>query len=323
MRSPYLALALFSCAALLPRTAPADPNPKASSEPAVEEGRLRFQKGVALYREGSFEAALAEFQKAYQVAPSYRLLYNIAQVQDELHDYVSAVKAFKQYLADGGSEVPPERVSQVLSEIQKLEGRIATIDVSTNVDGAEVRIDDVPSGTSPLHAPISVNAGPRRIYVSKPGYPSTARSITVAGGDHVRVALDLTPPAPPRPVAIEEAKKPPPRMEVPESKSHAAAWIGLATTGVLAAGAGVFGLLAYNAKKDFDHDLSTFPVTKKKVDDDRSRMVRFATATDALSAATVVAAGFTLYFAVSGGSDTPKRVGVSPTPGGLLLRTEF
>jgi tetratricopeptide (TPR) repeat protein len=329
MRAPELALAILCCVTLLPRTAPADPPPKGASDQNLEEARLRFQKGVQLFREGSFEAALAEFQKAYQLAPSYRLLYNIAQVEDELHDYVSAMKAFKQYLVDGGGEISAERMNQVSAEIQKLEGRIAHVDVATNVDGAEIRIDDVPAGTTPLRAPIPVNAGPRRIYVSKPGYPATARNVTVAGGERVRIALELAPLAPPpRPVlAAEEPRKPPPRPDAPEGRSHAGAYIGLAVTGVLAAGTGASALLAWNAKKEFDHELAAYPTTKQRIDDDRSRMVKYATVTDALAAATILAGGVTLYLAVSGGSESSKaRVGeirVAPALGGVLVRTDF
>jgi tetratricopeptide (TPR) repeat protein len=77
MRSALaLALAaLLSCAV----TARAD----APLEPDTSEARMRFTRGVKLYHEGSYDAALAEFTKAYRLAPNYRVLYNLAQVQAE------------------------------------------------------------------------------------------------------------------------------------------------------------------------------------------------------------------------------------------------
>src|SRR5690349_17758223 len=84
----------------------------ATAAPPVDEARSRFQKGVQLFHEGGYEAALAEFRKAYQLAPSYRLLYNIAQVHYELHDYVSALKSFRQYVVEGGTEIPADRREQ-------------------------------------------------------------------------------------------------------------------------------------------------------------------------------------------------------------------
>src|SRR5688572_7180331 len=117
----------FDAAAAPPETPVSDPK-------VVEEARQRFQKGVQLFKEWSFEAALAEFRKAYQLAPSYRVLYNIAQVHYELKNYVDALKAFRQYLNEGAGDVAPDRRAQVEAEIRKLEGRVGYIEVIANVD---------------------------------------------------------------------------------------------------------------------------------------------------------------------------------------------
>src|SRR5207245_2112711 len=104
--------------------------------------------------------------------------------------------AFRQYLAEGGAEIPNDRRNQVEADIQKLDGRVAYIEIATNVDGAQVLVDDVPVGTSPLKSSVIVNAGPRRVSISKPGHAVTARNVTVAGGDRIKVSLDMTDAAP-------------------------------------------------------------------------------------------------------------------------------
>ena len=60
----HLCLLLASAVALA-EPALADPS-------NMDEARTRFQQGVELYREGSFDAALAEFQKAYELARTPR-----------------------------------------------------------------------------------------------------------------------------------------------------------------------------------------------------------------------------------------------------------
>jgi tetratricopeptide (TPR) repeat protein len=332
VRSAILFAMSFALASPL---AVAEPNAPPVSDPSVGEARVRFQKGVQLFHEGSFGAALAEFQKAYQIAPSYRLLYNIAQVHYELHDYVSAQKAFKQYLAEGGTDVAIDRREQVAAEIQKLEGRIAAVEIATNVDGAEVRIDEVPVGMSPLRAAVPVNAGPRRISISRTGSPPTARNVTLAGGDHVRVVIDLQPTLTARPVVVEDAKKTVPAKSAvpPVARSNAPMWVSLAATGVLGIGTGVSALLLRDAKKSFEEELGAFPTTKQKIDTARSRMVRYGAFTDGLAAATVVTGALSLYFALSGGGDAGEAKGrvsqgegglsIVPTLGGVLVRREF
>jgi tetratricopeptide (TPR) repeat protein len=303
-----------------------------ASPAAVEEARGRFQRGVQLFREGSFDGALAEFRKAYQLAPSYRLLYNIAQVHYELHDYVEALRAFRQYLNDGATDVSAERRAQVEMEIAKLDGRVATLEITTNVDGGEIWVDDVPVGLSPLRAPVLVNAGVRRVSITKAGRSTAARTVTVAGGDRTRVVLQMLDQ-----VAARMAPEPSSnvvtsagRTEVTMEPDHTRVWVGLAATGALAVGAGTFALLTAKAKQDFDKELNTFGTTRERIDADRGRLVTFAALTDGFTAAAVLAAGLTVYFAVTRdepegrASVAPKmKIGIAPALGGAVLHGRF
>lgn len=112
---------------------------------AMQGARTRFRRGVRLYSEGSFEAALAEFNKAYQLSFNYRLLYNIAQTQFDLHDYVGTQRSLEHYMSKGGGEITEERRAQVAEPNRKLEERIGQVVVTCSLDGAEIRIDDARS----------------------------------------------------------------------------------------------------------------------------------------------------------------------------------
>jgi tetratricopeptide (TPR) repeat protein len=313
-----LTLALLLVLAAAPARAAEPQNPR-----AVEEARTRFQAGVQLFHEGSFDAALAEFRKAYSLAPSYRVLYNIAQVQFELHDYVEALKTFRQYLQEGGADVAPDRRAQVEGEVQKLERRVSLVEIIVDVDGAELLLDDVPVGTSPPRVPIMVNAGNRRITATKPGRVTTARALTVAGGDRVTVELKLPEVAVARPIEGLVPVAPLPQAERPRTKM----WVALAVTTALGIGAGTFALLTQQSKKDFESQLNTFPNSKENIDAARDKMARNAAITDGLAGATVLAGGLTLYFAFSHPDDEPEprraQVRVLPTPGGVVVAGRF
>jgi hypothetical protein len=329
MKARWALIAYLSALPLvLPHAAFAAPGDPLVKEPgSVDEARQRFQKGVQLFHEWSFEAALAEFRKAYQLAPSYRVLYNIGQVHYELHNYVDALKAFRQYLSEGGTEVPVDRRTQIEADIRKLEARVGYIEVVANVEG-QVAIDDVPVGTLPIKAPILVNPGMRRVSVTKPGFGTTARNVSIAGGDHAKVELELTEAVASGRGVQGTRGKVDPRAE----KSKTGMWIGVATTGALAVGAGVFALLAQDAKRDFEHQLGVYPNTKAEIDDARSTMQRNAAITDVLTGAAVVSAGVTLYLAISGSGSrdtaavapsTKPRVGFTPTFGGVAAVGSF
>ena len=164
--------------------------PADTSNP-TDKARASFHHGVQLYNEGSFEAALAEFRRAYQISPNYRLLYNIAQTYFDLHDYVNSSKNLKQYLQEGGNEIAATRRLEVSDLNQKLEDRIAYLDIVCNLDGADIRVDDLSVGVSPLTSAVPVNAGPRRISAVKLGHPVAARMATVVGREKAKVIMDI------------------------------------------------------------------------------------------------------------------------------------
>jgi hypothetical protein len=309
--------ALLTAAPALAADPPANPR-------ALEEARTRFQAGVQLFHEGSLDAALAEFRKAYQLAPTYRVLYNIAQVQFELHNHVEALKTFRQYLAEGGPDVPPDRRAQVEGEIQKLERRVSTVEITTDVDGADILVDDLPVGVSPLRLPVMVNAGNRRITAIKTGRVTTAQALTIAGGDRVKVHLQLPEVVVARPIDPALVPLPPPPVA---ERSRTRTWVSLAATAALGIGAGTFALLTRQAKLDFESQLQTFPNTKENIDRARHKMVVDAAITDGLAGATLLAGGLTLYFAVSSSGDEPEarhtQVRVLPTLGGLSVSGQF
>jgi tetratricopeptide (TPR) repeat protein len=318
MKSPLLA-SLTAALLLIALVRPA------AADGAVDEARIRFQRGVQLFHEGSNEAALAEFRKAYQIAPSYRLLYNIGQVHYELHDYVGALKSFKQYLADGGAEVPPDRRAQVETELRKLDGLIAYLEVTAVPDGSDILIDDVPVGISPLDGPVLVNAGQRRVTASKAGRLAPVRNLTVAGGERVRLTLQV--PEAPLVHAVPFSGGRPARYQPGQ---QVGVWLGVAATSMFALGAAGFAFATQQAKHNFDTELATYPTSKERVDFFRSRMTTLAAVTDGLAAAALVTGGLTVYLALRARAEDPERrrgpargVAVKLTVGGITVDGGF
>jgi tetratricopeptide (TPR) repeat protein len=303
-----------------------DNTPKPPSDATTESARASFQRGVELFHEGNFEAALAEFRKANELAPSYRILYNIAQTCFEVHDYVNALKYYRQYLADGGADISGPRKSSVEELIQKLNSRIAFVEVSVNVEGAQISVDDVPVGISPLDGPIPLNPGARRVSASKAGLAVATRTLTVAGSDKQSLTLTLRDPATLVPGPSDESAVELSSQAKSPSESNAALVTALAATGVCAVTTGVFGWLAVRAKNDFNRDLDTLNVSQSQMDNHRSRLQTFALVTDIAAAATVVSGAVSLYFVLARparGKAQPSKpspfVALSPTPTGVAL----
>src|SRR5688572_8817140 len=100
-----LALACHASAIAQSQTQPDDPR--------RAEASAHFRRGVELFQEEAFRAALVEFERAYAIAPDYRLHYNIGQTKLRLQDYLGVVQSYERYLTTGGTGVPAERRTQV------------------------------------------------------------------------------------------------------------------------------------------------------------------------------------------------------------------
>jgi PEGA domain len=275
----------------------------AAEEPrsaTADEASAHFRRGAEFYNENNLDAALAEFTKAYEVLPNFRVLYNLGQVHAERHDYVAAIRAFQAYLDEGGTEVPDDRRSQVQAELSSLREKTAPLAVNCNVAGAELRVDGVLVGPLPLKEPVAVNAGLRRVTITKAGYTTEERKVLVAGRQTAHVDVILAPTdGQSAPTASKGA------APVREA-SNPGLWISLAATGVFASGAAVFGVLTLQKNKDLDRELQRYPADTGKIGDVRDSVKLNAGLTDGLAAAAGISAVFTVYFLVSDRSEKDK-----------------
>jgi hypothetical protein len=277
-----------------------------------DDAKAHFKRGTELYDENNFRGALVEFQKAYELAPSYKLLFNIGQVEMELQDYAGAVKAYSRYLREGGPDVPPPRVQQVQAEIDRLRGRIGHVTIQT-APGAEVLIDEVSIGFAPLPEPATVNAGRHTITIHVTGRDPQSRAVDVAGQEQVTVVLgnELTAPT----QRVDEPAKP--RGKTPM-------YVAWGATGVFAVAAGVFAYTAHNDSGDLAKLRTTFPVTKAQLDSAASKTTTAAALTDGFTAGAVIAGGVALYLTLTQPpARTEKAVRLHVTPTGAYVAGQF
>lgn len=324
-----------TCAALVLASPSAFSQPSAdgaaepSSSKNVERGSLHFQRGVAFYKEGNFAAALVEFKRANQLAPNYRLLFNMGQTYFELHDYVSALHAFEEYLESGGADVRPARRAEVEEDIRTLRGRVASLTVRSNLAGSELLIDDVPSGVLPLSGPVLISAGRHLLAARKNGAVLTSRVVEVSGADSVAVDLSaaISEAGPVAPTASPSLVAPTAVASAPPTGMSAAFWVSLTCASALVVGTATTGLLALNARDELDRRLATYPGSANDIDSSRAKVKQLALIADILGGVAVAAAAATIVFALwnpagdkaVASSGLVARIGL----GGLVLEHRF
>src|SRR5215468_5935799 len=104
-----------------PKRKPAPrPEPKT---PEQKEADRHFKSGVALFKEAKYAEALAEFERANELAPHPLVLYNIAGCHRELSHYSEAVTFYRRFLAEGQGKVPEARLTAAQSELDGILAR--------------------------------------------------------------------------------------------------------------------------------------------------------------------------------------------------------
>ena len=233
--------------------------PPAKQEPSpqiVKEAGTHFQRGTDEYNEGNYRLALVEMQRAYDLVPNYRVLYNLGQIHAQLGNFTKSQELLEQYLSEGGAEVPVARQEQVRKDLAALALKIGTLRMKVTEADAEVLVDDHTLGKSPLPSAVRIDAGDHRIRVEKEGYKSEIRTITLVGGEELLVEVKL-----------DRLKFGGEQPIVPQQHSAIPMWVGWGVTAALGIGGGVTGALAIGSSHDL-RDIRDQPNASASARDD-------------------------------------------------------
>ena len=288
-----------------PRTAHAQ-----ETDESIRDAGRHFQRGVALYGEADYRAALIEFKRAYSIAPNAAVLYNVGETQYQMQDYAGALTTFEHYL----DEAPPADAhrTDVEASVPILRARVGHLMIATVPAGADVSVDDQPIGRTPLDRPsLLVSVGRRKVTAAVPGRPAMTRFVDVAAEDNAAVVLQLAP-------AAEAATVPAPRTgsSAPVATRTSAGsipWfaLGWSGTGALAAGAVSFGLVALKESNDLKTQRASYPVSAGVLQHDASLVTTYSAVADTLAVAATIAGGVTLLSALA--TPSRPRAGADPT----------
>jgi hypothetical protein len=173
--------------------APNPPRPSDSrpNEQLQKEADRHFTSGVALYREAKYDDALAEFERAYEIAPHPLVLYNIAECHRELLHYSEAVMAYRQFLVDGKDRVPAARLATAQAELDALLTLIArvTVTIAPASPGAVLILDGTQLDRPVM--PLILPPGEHRLIARAEGRRDAARTLALSAGDSLAVKLEL------------------------------------------------------------------------------------------------------------------------------------
>lgn len=178
----------------------ADGKPDGKDADARKEAAAHFKRGVAFYKEGNTQAALTEFKSAYELVPSYEVLFNLALCERRLFLYGRAMRTLNQYLMEGGDRIPADRREAVAREVEAI--RALTSPVAIIVDGAPatVLVDDEVVGKTPFSELLLLGIGKHKVRAEREGCSPDEQVLEVRSGQ--AHSVQLAPASLTEPVAV-------------------------------------------------------------------------------------------------------------------------
>lgn len=175
-----------------PAEAPKPP-PVAEADPTEQkkaEARTHFERGLSLFDEEAWDAALVEFTRSRQIFPTRAATKNAAICLRRLHRFDEALDMFDALLREFPN-LPPADKALVEREVSELRSRVGTIDIHLTEPGASVVIDGRDRGTTPTPGPLRVSVGSHVVRVFKKGFAPFEQRVDVSGAQNVPLEVKL------------------------------------------------------------------------------------------------------------------------------------
>src|SRR5688572_13085721 len=205
LRSSLLILALACLPVLaLPRLA------GAQEDPTIEAARERFKEGVTYFDNKEFERARLAFVQAYALKAHPAVLLNLAQSELRSGHEAEAATHFARYLREH-AEATEEQRAAAREGLEAAKEVVGVVTLTVDQSGAEILVDGVSAGRSPLDDPLYLTPGEHTI-VAQNGSETARTTVMVAAGSSATETLNISAKKPP-PAAAASAPAP---REAPE-----------------------------------------------------------------------------------------------------------
>ncbi len=180
----------------------------APSDPVTEAARVKYQEGVKAFEAGKFEDARSAFLQAYALKRVPAVLLNLGQSEIKSAHYEDGGNHLQQFIRDHKTATP-DQITAAQSGIADAKKKTGFLIVIVNAVGADLSVDSVPVGKSPLLDPYFVKPGKRVVYATFQGAAATTVADVQKGiATSASLTLAVATPVPTAPVPTATAPVP-------------------------------------------------------------------------------------------------------------------
>jgi tetratricopeptide (TPR) repeat protein len=220
------------------RIAHADDKPWAAGvDPASQKQALDLYNAAnQLYEDEAYPKALELYGDALAKWDHPKIHFNAAICLKKMDRLVEAYEHLLAALKYGAAPFTPETYKQALALQAELELKVASLEVKSKQEGAQISIDGKVVLQKPGAAQMHVLANtPHQLVAAKPSYETQTRTITLEPGQETTLVIEL-------------------KLQ-PSGKKLARRWAKWQPWAVLSGGAviaGIGGAFAWRASKQYD-----------------------------------------------------------------------
>jgi tetratricopeptide (TPR) repeat protein len=171
------------------------PRTSGSDRQLTERAADHYDRGVVLYEQGDYQAAVREFVVAYCDKPHPSMFYNIGQAYERMLDFERAVAYFERFILDSDEREPNRKRAAIRVDV--LRGLPARILVATVPPGGEVTLSGETGVTARARAngsdPIEVRKGVYTMRVELAGHEPVVQRVVAEIGQPYSYYFRLEP----------------------------------------------------------------------------------------------------------------------------------
>ncbi len=177
-----------------PAPAPTTAAPSEAAAPLQEAlrgmAKADYISGRVLFEDGDYASSLIKFQNAFEASKDPRLLWNVAACEKALRHYARVLNLLERYVKEGGPLLTDQDRLDADSVVSAVKPLVSTLSVESTPAGADVYIDELKVGTTPLTG-LLIDIGNRKLSVRLAGFEDYEALRPVNGADEIKLAVPL------------------------------------------------------------------------------------------------------------------------------------
>ncbi|XXT19274.1 PEGA domain-containing protein [Sorangium sp. So ce429] len=192
MNKDMLLCSLGLAIALLARASSAQTGAHArgEAEALTDKAGQLYDEGLAALNQSRWAEAHASFLAAWRIKQHYQIAANLGVAELRLGKHRDAAEHLAWYLREAPAERTAQRQrAEVL--LKEALAKVAAITITTEPQGADVKVDGAVAGRTPLALPVFLEPGRHVIGAELDGYKPTQEKIEPAVGHATGITLHL------------------------------------------------------------------------------------------------------------------------------------